>query len=152
VRSVGREENVDRDAVFGHRGRPARGVPSIAPAQCVRAIVGRERMPASGQLCEGDDWWWWLCDHVFVRLRPNEAIESRIRQTGGATDERWICEECFGDFKTRFRWSAADPQHHGPAAARPSYARRRLVVGGLRLGERSYMAPSKRGPNVRSSS
>jgi hypothetical protein len=24
------------------------------------------------------------------------------------TEEQWICEECFGDFKARFGWSAAD--------------------------------------------
>src|SRR4051794_24037304 len=86
VRSVGREENVDCDAVFGYRGRPAGGVRSIAPAQCVRAVVRRERVPASGQLCEGDDWWW-LCDHVFVSITSYEAVETESDRW--AADSAW---------------------------------------------------------------
>ena len=45
---------------------------------------------------------------------PTPLEERSVRHgegmiVGAPGDEKWICEECFGDFEQRFGWSAVTP-------------------------------------------
>jgi hypothetical protein len=47
------------------------------------------------------------CELCFAKFMAEDAVDAEILHDGYATEDqyRWLCEQCFADFRDHFRWS-----------------------------------------------